>query len=251
MKNKIGILVLYFCCQFCFAQVLTRKPLYGQVVNDSIKFENGIVFNASSKTGTVINSKGFFTIAAKAKDTLVFSGLAFKSKKIILTNSDVSAALLRVKLDAFINVLPELVIAEKKELNPISGGSQQYVDKPYFDDAKSSPKNRTMPSDGSIENGINFVRIYKDVFKLLKKNNPGKTDFAKEKSFTEVAMKRASYSFFTDTLQLNDDEIGLFLVFCENDSRAKKLLKKEDEFRLIDFLITKNNEFKSITTLEK
>jgi len=83
MKNKIVILVLCLCCQFCFSQ-LTRKTLYGQVVNDSIKLENGIVFNVNSKTGTVINQQGFFSILAKVKDTLVFSGLTFKSKKIVL-----------------------------------------------------------------------------------------------------------------------------------------------------------------------
>jgi hypothetical protein len=251
MKSKIGILVLCFCCQFCFGQILTRKPLYGQVINDSIKLENGIVFNASSKVGTVINSKGFFTIAAKATDTLVFSGLSFKSKKIILSAKDISASVLSVKLDAFVNQLSEVLIGQKKAVNPISGGSKKYVDMQFSDDEKSSPKNRTMPSDGSIEYGMNFVRIYKDVFKVLRKNNPGKTDFVKEKSFTEVAMKRASYSFFTDTLKLKDDEIGLFLVFCENDSRSKKLLKPEDEFQLIDFLVTKNSEFKRITSLEK
>ncbi len=251
MKSKIGILVLCFCSQFCIAQVLTRKPLYGHVINDSIKFENGIVFNASSKVGTVINSKGFFTVAAKAEDTLVFSGLAFKSKKVVLTQKDISASVLRVKLETFVTQLSEVVISEKKAINPISGGSQKYVDMQFVNDQKSSPKNRTMPSDGSIEYGMDFVRIYKDIFKVLRKNNPGKTDFAKEKSFTEVAMKRVSYSFYTDTLKLKDDEIGLFLVFCENDSRSKKLLKPEDEFRLIDFLVTKNKEFKRITSLEK
>ena len=82
MKNKIIILVLCFFYQFSSGQVLTRIPLYGQAVNDSIKIENGIVFNVNSKTGTVINSKGFFTILAKVNDTLVFSSLAFKIKKI-------------------------------------------------------------------------------------------------------------------------------------------------------------------------
>jgi hypothetical protein len=61
-------------------------------------------------------------------------------------------------------------------------------------------------------------------------------------------MKRVSYDFFTNTLKLNDDEIRLFLVFCENDSKAKTLLKPESEFELMDFLITKNKEFKRITT---
>ncbi|MFV8373821.1 hypothetical protein ACNQGC_00705 [Flavobacterium sp. GSP11] len=250
MKNKIVILVLCLCCQFCYSQ-LTRKTLYGQVVNDSIKLENGIVFNVNSKTGTVINQKGFFSILAKAKDTLVFSGLAFKSKKIVLTQKEMTTPLLRVKLDAFVNLLPEVMVYGNKNLNPVSENTQKYVDKQYFNDAKSSPKNRTMPSDGSIEYGMNFVRIYKDVLKALKKNNPERTDFMSDKGFTEQVMKRMSYSFFTDTLALNDDEIGLFLIFCENDSQSKIVMKPEKEFQLMDFLITKNKEFKRITTFEK
>jgi len=58
-------------------------------------------------------------------------------------------------------------------------------------------------------------------------------------------------TFFTNTLNLKEDEIGLFLVFCENDSKSKTLQKPESQFELIDFLITKNREFKRITTFEK
>lgn len=250
MKNKITLLVLCLCCQFCFSQ-LTRKTVYGQVVNDSIKLENGIVFNVNAKTGTVINQKGFFSILAKAKDTLVFSGLAFKSRKLVLTEKDMATPLLRVKLIAFINQLPEVVVSGNKNLNPITENSQKYVDKQYFDDVKSSPKNRTMPPDGSIENGVNFVRIYKDVLKVLKKNNPDKTDFTTDKSFTELTMNKVGYSFFTETLKLKDDEIGLFLIFCENDTKSKVFIKSDNEFQFMDFLVTKNKEFKRITTFEK
>ncbi|MFV5694727.1 hypothetical protein ACM55G_04720 [Flavobacterium sp. LB3P122] len=250
MKNKIVILVLCLCCQFCFSQLI-RKTLYGQVVNDSIKLENGIVFNVNSRNGTVINQKGFFSILAKAKDTLVFSGLAFKSKKIVITEKEMSTPLLRVKLNAFVNLLPELLVSGKKNLNPISENTQKYVDKLYFDDEKSSPKNSTMPSDGSIEYGMNFVRIYKDVLKILRKNNPERTDFTTEKSFTELTMNKVGYSFFTNTLKLNDDEIGLFLIFCENDSKSKAFMNSDNEFQFMDFLVTKNKEFKRITTFEK
>ena len=66
-----------------------------------------------------------------------------------------------------------------------------------------------------------------------------------------ITMKRINSSFFTNTLQLKSDEIGLFLLFCKNDAKAQSLLKPENEFQLIDFLITKNEEFKRITTFEK
>jgi len=250
MKNKIGILILFLFYQFCSGQILTRIPLRGQVVNDSIKIDNGIVFNINTKTGTVINQQGFFTLLAKVNDTLVVSSLAFKTKKIILTPKDFSVSFLRVKLEIYTKQLVEVVVYAKKNIYPIEGNSQAIVDKHYFDDEKSSPKNRTMPPDGTIENGMNFVRMYKDILKILKIKNPERTDFITPASFTEVAMKTVSYTFFTNTLNLKEDEIGLFLVFCENDSKSKTLLKPESQFELIDFLITKNEEFKKITAPE-
>lgn len=251
MKNKITILVLCLFCQFCLSQVLTRKTLHGQVVNDSIKLENVIVFNVNSKTGMLIGPKGFFSILAKVNDTLVFSSLAFKSRKIVLTEKQLSTPLLRVKMEAFTNQLTEVIVPVKKALKPNLGNTQAIVDKQYFDDDKSSPRNRTMPPNGTIDNGMNFVRIYKDVFKTLRKNNPEIVDFTQNKSFTEVALKRVGYDFFANTLQLNDDEIRLFLIFCENDPKSKTLLKPENEFQLIDFLVTKNKEYKKITVIKK
>ncbi|MFI0490860.1 hypothetical protein [Flavobacterium sp.] len=252
MKNKIVILVLCLFCQFSFSQVLTRIPLYGQAVNDSIKIENGVVFNVNSKTGTVINSKGFFTILAKVNDTLVFSSLAFKTKKIKLVQKDFSSSFLRVKFQILTKQLVEVVVHAKKSIHPIAeGNSQKYVDQQYFDDEKSSPKNIALPASGGVQNGMDFVRMYKDVLKILRKNNPERDDFISPVGFTEVVMKSVSYDFFTNTLNLKDDEIGLFLIFCENDSKSKTLLKTESQFELIDFLIAKNKEFKGITTFEK
>ena len=63
-------------------------------------------------------------------------------------------------------------------------------------------------------------------------------------------MKTISYTFFTNTLNLKEDEIGLFLIFCENDSKSKTLLKPESKIDLIDFLLTKNKEFNKIITSE-
>lgn len=250
MKNKIGIVLMFLFYQFSVGQILTRIPLRGQVVNDSIKIDNGIVFNINAKTGAVISPKGYFTILAKVNDTLVFSSLAFKSKKIGLSSSDFSSGYMRVNLEIFAKQLVEVVVYAKKADHPIEGNTQAIVDKKYFDDEQSSPKNRVMPPDGTIENGMDFVRMYKDVLKILKLNNPERTDFITPVNFTEVVMKTVSYTFFTNTLNLKEDEIGLFLIYCENDAKSKTLLKPASQMQLIDFLISKDKEFNAIITHE-
>jgi hypothetical protein len=246
MKTKVVILFFLFFGQLLFCQTETRKNLEGQVRNDLVPVENVIVFNVNSSLGTVVNQYGSFVIKAKVNDTLVFSSLAFKSRKIVLSEKDFIAPRLIVKLDVFTNELAEVLIRAKKELSPIEGNSQKYVDLKFFDDTKSSPKNRTMPPDGTIENGMDFVRIYKDVLGVLRKKNPQKTDFYKETSFSEFALNKVNYSFFSNTLHLKDDQIKLFLIYCENDSKSRDLMQPNEEFKLMDFFVTKNNEFKKI-----
>lgn len=247
MRTKVTVLFFLFLMQFSFGQIGARKIIEGQVRNDLVPVENVIVFNVNSNVGTVVDPYGSFSVLAKVNDTLVFSSLAFKSKKIVLSEGDFIGAKLIVKLDVFTNELAEVLIRAKKELNPIQGNTQKYVDLKYFDDEKSSPKNRLMPPNGTIENGMDFVRIYKDVLGVLRAKNPQKTDFYKETSFSEVVMNKVNYSFFSNTLHLKDDEIKLFLIYCENDSKSRVFMQPSEEFRLMDFLITKNEEYKKIT----
>ncbi|MEL1242197.1 peptidase associated/transthyretin-like domain-containing protein [Flavobacterium flavipallidum] len=247
METKIMLLFFILFGQISWGQIGARIILQGQVRNDLVPVENVIVFNANSNTGTLANQYGSFKIQAKANDTLVISSLMFKSKKIVLKAKDFIESKFVVELDVFTNELAEVLVLAKRELSPIEGNTQKYVDLKYFDDEKSSPKNRLLPPNGSFENGVDFVRIYKDVIGVLRKNNPQKTDFYKDTSFSEVVMNKVNYSFFSNTLHLKDDEIKLFLIYCENDSKSRVLMQPNQEFKLMDFLITKNEEYKKIT----
>jgi hypothetical protein len=43
----------------------------------------------------------------------------------------------------------------------------------------------------------------------------------------------------------------LFLLFCENDPKSKTFLSTNEQFQIMDFLISKKAEFEKITTFEK
>ena len=212
--------------------------------------DNGYVFNLNSKTRTFISNQGFFDILAKAKDTLLVLSPAFKSKKIIIQDKDFAKPLFIVNLESQTTLLKEVLIKGKTEIKPAIPSSQGIVDMKFTDDAKSSPKNRMMLSDGSIENGMDFVRMFKMVSKLFEKE-ADKAGLKQDIDFSEAVAKGVDSYFFTNTLKLKTSEIGLFLDYCENDPKSKTLLQEKDEFMLIDFLITKNEEFKRITTFEK
>ncbi|MBA4318611.1 MAG: hypothetical protein C0412_09430 [Flavobacterium sp.] len=248
MKTKVVILVLFLFCQFCLGQTLIRKPLRGRVVNDSVKIESGSVFNMNSKTRSFISSQGLFDIMAKPNDTLLFLSFGLKSKKIVLTDKDFSVLLLTVKLDTHITPLEEVVV-KKNFIKPNLGNIQRIIDTEYFEDKQSSLDNPLMPSE--IKYGMDIDRIGKMIWKSFFKENPNKEKDIDYGDFSDIVPKRIHAFFFTNTLKLKEDEIGLFLIYCENDPKSKALLKPESEFELIEFLINKNEEFKTFATFEK
>lgn len=240
-------------CQLCFGQLLTRKTLHGKVVNDSVAIENGLVFNLNAKTGDLIDKKGTFSILAKANDTLLVTSLGFKSQKVILSSSDVNSSFYKIKLHSVANELHSVIVYAKHHIsNSEFGNTQKIVDTQYFDDNQSSPDNiLMMPSGTGDPNNMDVIRVYNKVFKNLFKSHPNKSDFVSDVSFTNVAIHSVDYSFFTDVLKLKDDQIGLFLLYCENDPKSKSLVEHNTQFEIIDFLVAKSDSFKNIASVEK
>ncbi|MWB95272.1 hypothetical protein GON26_12955 [Flavobacterium sp. GA093] len=251
MKNKIGIVVLCMFCQFVMGQTFSRKPLHGQVVNDSVALESGYVLNVNTHTRTFISPSGLFDILARPKDTLLFSSSAFLSKKIVLTEKNCAEFLFLVQLDLVNNQLKEVIVGKELKVKAFQANSQRIVDTQFEDDKQSTAKNIAMMSDQTIKYGMDFVRIFKDVKKLLRKKDEVKEEEITDVAFIEYAKLNFTSDFYNKTLNLKPDEIELFLLYCSNDAESKKYLKPDDQFLLMDFLIKKNQEFKKVTIAEK
>ncbi|MEO6174160.1 MAG: hypothetical protein ABIP27_03320 [Flavobacterium circumlabens] len=251
MKNKLGILIACLFCQIVLGQSNSRKSLHGQVLNDFLAIESGYVMNINANVRTFIGAGGLFDIMAKPKDTLLFSGLAFQSKKIVLTEKDCSQILFSVKLDLVNNQLKEVVVHKDLKVKSLDGGSQKFVDMQFEDDKQSTAKNTAMYSDQTIKYGTDFVRIFKDVKKLLRKKEDVQEDVISDIAFAEYAKDNFTPDFFSKTLDLKPDEIELFLMYCSNDAESKKYLKPDDKFQLMDFMVNKNKEFKKATIIQK
>ncbi|MGQ7946466.1 hypothetical protein [Flavobacterium sp. WC2509] len=252
MKNILKIVILCLSCQLSFGQLLTRKTLHGKIVNEAGVIESGLVFNINSQTGDVIDSKGSFSILAKVNDTLLVTSLGFKSEKVVLKDADFKSSYYTIKLHAVANELLSVVVYAKHVPHNDFNNTQKIVDTQYFDDKQSSPNNiLMMPTGTGDPNAMDVIRVYNKVFKSLFKDNPEKSDFVSDVSFTNVAMHSVSYSFFTDKLKIKDDQIGLFLMYCENDPKSKTLLDPSQQFEIMDFLINKYDTFKNIASVGK
>lgn len=238
-------------CQFVIGQTNSRKSLHGQAVNTSLAIESGYVMNINANTRTFIGPNGLFDIMARPKDTLLFTGLAFQSKKIVLTEKDCAEVLFSVPLDLVNIELKEVLVHKELKVKSLQGGSQGIVDTQFEDDKQSTAKNTAMYSDQTIKYGMDFVRIFKDVKKLFRKDEEVKDEVISDIAFVEYSKDNFTADFFTKTLGLKTDEIDLFLMYCSNDPESKRYLEPEEKFQLMDFMINKNKEFKKATVIQK
>ncbi|MHC0442053.1 hypothetical protein [Flavobacterium sp. 3-210] len=251
MKNSLSVFVVCLFCQITLGQNTARKPLHGQVVNTSLSIESGHVMNINANTRTFIGAGGLFDILARPKDTLVFTGMAFQSKKIVLTEKDCAEILFVVPLDLVNNQLKEVVVHKELKVKSLGVGSQAIVDMHFEDDKQSTAKNTAMYSDQTIKYGTDFVRIFKDVKKLLRKKDDVKEEEISDIAFVAYTKDNFKSDFFTKTLELKEDEIDLFLMYCSNDPESKRHVNPDQKFELIDFLINKNKEFKKSNVVQK
>ena len=103
------------------------------VVNDSVTVQSGYVLNVNSNSRTFIKAQGYFDILAKTNDTLLFSSMGLKSKKVVLADKDFAVSVLRVKMNTLVNPLKEVVVT-KTAVKPNLGNIQNIIDREYFDE---------------------------------------------------------------------------------------------------------------------
>lgn len=255
MKHYLlfGLLLAPF---FTYSQTKPRRILAAQIVADSLDVSNVMVLNRNSKIHAISDFEGKFTIFATENDTLQFSSLAFNSRQIVLSESDFESDMIKVKLLGAVNQLDEVVIYRVKLSGDLDADSKKIKVRDIFipssselvsPDYKRGEKlvNSSMPQVESQLTGLNFIRIGEQIMGWFGKSKPKPKTvkvYSTTEIFIDVVQQRFSYYFFTQTLKLSHDQIGLFLSYCDSPE-GKLLLDPEKEFELTDFLIKKSAEF--------
>ena len=104
-------LVILLSSGFLFSQDIQEKIIEGYIRNNNNFSIEGIhVLNNSNGEATITNTDGRFKIKASLNDEIVFSGIQFARKKIILNKELFDSVLLNVWLDEFVNELDEVIV---------------------------------------------------------------------------------------------------------------------------------------------
>ena len=98
---------------------------------------------------------------------------------------------------------------------------------------------------GKLQDGINFINLFKLIRENLKQN---KEEENVASSYKPSNLIREFYDdiFFTSNLNIPKEKIEEFLIFCDDNFPSRILLKKDNEFELIDFLVKQSEKYQKI-----
>ena len=246
MKIKILSTFVLFSSQISFSQIIKGKIVFNNYAISKVD-----IINVSSKDISISDANGYFSIDAKMNDTLVFIAKNYELKKIIVNPFITNDKNLIIELTLKAEELKEVVITKIPSIK-LSSGSKYEVDKlDEYGLEKSAYTPKVIGVNmGTIENGIDFIRIGGMIGGLFKKE---KEPVKKERPtipFKDLAKTSCDQNYFLETLKLKPDEIELFLEFCDADPNSKNIATSNNMLVTMDFLFKKNLEFKKLNTPE-
>ncbi|WP_264526105.1 hypothetical protein [Flavobacterium sp. N502536] len=248
MKVKLLITISFFTYQISISQ--TEKLLHGKVMSNNNPLTKVEVINKTAKTSTRTNNLGEFSILVKSRDSLLFFSKDYFFTRLKITPENIDQNNIIVKMIVKPEELKEVLVTTIK-FDPVKI-SQQDIDATKLTKDANSLQKYTGVYDGTIPNGINFVRLGTGLARLFQSDDDKAVKpKTPETNFKKLVATSISDDFFTKNLKLKPEEKNLFIEFCDADPNSKKLLENSNILTTMDFMYAKNEMFKKLKTESK
>ena len=244
--KKIILLLVFISAAFTqsYGQTEERNLLRGKVMYRNSNVQNENVINVTTEKGVVTNANGEFEINVKLGDELVFTAVNYQIKRVRITQEILDNNRLVVEVNEKVTELDEVVVTPENEEAFIKLKNEEFKKYEYGIDETSRVENIALSqTERGMQNGINFVNIFKAIKKGLK-GEDGEEVEQKQLKVSDVLRQVYDDQFFVEDLSIPQDKINDFLFYCDTRLPEQSLLKKTNEFQLIDFLVNESKEFR-------
>ncbi|MEM9077907.1 MAG: hypothetical protein AAGC43_12755 [Bacteroidota bacterium] len=235
--------ILFVLCSFFFGLSIAqdgRQLLRGKVLYRGSNVPNENVINATAETATITTDNGEFVIAVKERDQLVFTAVNYKLQVITVTPEILRNNRLVVEVTEKITELDEVVVSPENQKKFLEVKNEDFKGFEYEIDRGTEVQNvAESQSVRGMQDGLNIPNIFKALFKSRNKEGEERAPL----KVSEVLRQVYDDEFFVVDLKLPQDQIDAFLQYCDNKVPSQTLLRKENEFQLIDFLVTQSKTY--------
>ncbi len=225
--------------------LVTQAQIIKGVVYDSESAVKGAkIINRTQNILTYTNDKGTFQIEAKVNDVLVINSYFHEQQFISLSQSHFEDDIV-IELKKITNELDEVEVTKIKEkmLDTLSLASNTAKQ------GQIAYKKRTFESGDNLQPTLDLIAVAKLIGNLFKNKNkaPDVVYIMPEDLITFFETNTYfNQKYLMSQLEIPKPYQQLFFDYLSAQNLNIKLLKKENEFELVDVLLTHSNDFKKI-----
>ncbi|MGV8813446.1 MAG: hypothetical protein ACOH2D_04980 [Gelidibacter sp.] len=250
MKNILTfILLLLFCVMETYAQSV---EINGKI-SAAVEVDGIHVINKTASRFTISNADGTFVIPAKLNDTILFSGISYQPKEVVVTKFIIASKQMAVYLEELVNVLDEVLVGKvltgnlmsdinnselKRDLNFYDLGIPGYTGKLM---SQSERRLYEATSGGGLVPIGLIVNAITGRTKRLKEH----VKLEKADNCLDIMKSKFSEDLFSD-FDLEDGVKAEFFYCCQDDPNFENLCKVKNDMATFDFFKAKLEAFKTI-----
>lgn len=255
-KNKFGSIVFaFFLVSISYAQTVEVK---GKVIVEDDDIEGIHIINITANKFTITQENGDFTIPATLNDTIIFSAIKYKPKKIVITNDILKSKILNVYLTELVNQLDEVIVGKvltgdlmldvensdaKRDINFYDLGIPGYTGKPL---TLSQNRLREATTGGGFVPLNPLLNYLSGRTKQLK--NQVKTERLNE---CMDGIKSNLSELFFKYNELEETYRTEFFYYCIDDEEFSAICRVQNDIRTLEFLKSKLDSYRLNLQTEK
>ena len=251
MNKTIFLFVIFaFIILKTNAQENKLVKIEGAIKCDSIYLQDVNVLNKSINLGSSSNKNGRFSIYVKNGDSILFSSIVYENRIIKITNTHLESKSITVYLEPDYYQLDEVMLAKKIFINwrdaAVTKGT--IFENDEISNSKA-PDARKLTDPNANAGGLNPIALFMMLTKKSRLKRKSKKLEQKEIEHQKIEFPTKIKNlygdeFFKEWLHISEDEIYLFLDYCEGNGLLE--LYNSNEIVIKNFLIKQSKKFNSI-----
>ena len=252
LKHKYAI--FFFLLSFligpaALSQDDTRRLLRGKVLYRNSNVANENVINSTAERATITNEQGEYAIPVKLGDLLVFTAVNYQIEVVEITQEILDRNRLVIEVIEKVTPLDEVVVSPENQERFLELKNEEFKEFEYETDPTSEIENIALdPTAKGLQDGLNFVNIFKALYSAV---SGEKAPERKALQMSDVLRQVYEEEFFVIDLKLKKEWIEPFLTYCDQKMPPPTLMRKDNEFELLEFLVSQSKAFRAELSREK
>lgn len=219
-----------------------RTLLRGKVLYRNSNVPNESVINTTAEKATITNEDGEFTIPVKLGDELVFTSVNYQIEVLEVSEEILKRNRLVVEVNEKVTELDEVVVSPENQERFLELKNEQFKEYQYETDPTTEVVNIALdPTVRGMQDGLNFVNLFKALASLGEEEQAPRPQLRMSDVLRQVYDDR----FFVQDLQIPQEQIENFLDYVDTTTPDYRLLLKDNEFELIDYLVDQSRKFRT------